>query len=84
MLRTQYINPFFGAFDVANVNTKELVDFDKRRTEQLGCKAHHSTFNTHNTALNRVLDKAEQRGWMTLKTIKSFILLGFRCKTILV
>jgi integrase len=31
----------------------------------MGRKAHHSTINTHNTALNRVLDEAEQRGWIT-------------------
>jgi len=41
------------------------VDFGKWRTKKLGRKAHHSTINTHNTALNRVLDEAEQRGWIT-------------------
>jgi integrase len=53
------------AYDVANINAKALVDFGKWRTEKLGRKAHHSTINTHNTALNRVLDEAEQRGWIT-------------------
>ena len=61
----KYLIPFFGSYDVANINAKALVDFGKWRTEQLGRKAHHSTINTHNTALNRVLDEAEQRGWIT-------------------
>ena len=51
----KYLIPFFGSYDVANINAKALVDFGKWRTEQLGRKAHHSTINTHNTALNRVL-----------------------------
>ncbi|TQM92405.1 tyrosine-type recombinase/integrase [Roseinatronobacter monicus] len=50
---------------MANIDTKALIEFGKWRTEQLGRKAHHSTINTHNTALNRVLDEAEQRGWIT-------------------
>lgn len=31
----------------------------------IGPEAHHSNINTHNTALNRMLDEAEQRGWIT-------------------
>ena len=61
----KYLIPFFGGRDVANIDAKALVEFGKWRTEQLGRKAHHSTINTHNTALNRVLDEAEQRGWIT-------------------
>ena len=61
----RYLIPFFGKYDVANIDTKALIEFGKWRTEQLGRKAHHSTINTHNTALNRVLDEAEQRGWIT-------------------
>jgi integrase len=61
----KYLIPFFGSYDVANIDAKALVEFGKWRTEQLGRKAHHSTINTHNTALNRVLDEAEQRGWIT-------------------
>jgi hypothetical protein len=45
----KYLIPFFGSYDVANINAKALVDFGKWRTEQLGRKAHHSTINTHNT-----------------------------------
>lgn len=61
----KYLIPFFGNYDVANIDAKVLVEFGKWRTTQLGRKAHHSTINTHNTALNRVLDEAEQRGCIT-------------------
>lgn len=61
----KYLIPFFGNYDVANVDTKSLIKFGQWRTAELGRKAHHSTINTHNTALNRVLDEAEQRGWIT-------------------
>ena len=61
----KYLIPFFGNYDVANIDTKALIEFGKWRTKELGRKAHHSTINTHNTALNRVLDEAEQRGWIT-------------------
>jgi len=61
----KYLIPFFGGYDVASIDAKTLVEFGKWRTAQLGRKAHHSTINTHNTALNRVLDEAEQRGWIT-------------------
>ncbi|SHK49107.1 Phage integrase family protein [Shimia gijangensis] len=61
----KYLIPYFGNYDVASINTKSLIEFGKWRTQELGRKAHHSTINTHNTALNRVLDEAEQRGWIT-------------------
>ena len=47
--------------------------FDKWRTEKLGRPAALSTINTHNSALNRVLDEAELRGWIT-KAIRPTLL----------
>lgn len=61
----KYLVPFFGNYDVAKIDTKSLIKFGQWRTQQLGRKAHHSTINTHNTALNRVLDEAQERGWIT-------------------
>jgi integrase len=61
----KYLIPYFGSYDIASIDTKSLIKFGKWRTQELGRKAHHSTINTHNTALNRVLDEAEQRGWIT-------------------
>ncbi|WP_424178940.1 tyrosine-type recombinase/integrase [Yoonia sp. TsM2_T14_4] len=50
---------------MASIDVASLQKFDVWRTEQMGRKAAHSTINTHNSALNRVLDEAELRGWIT-------------------
>ncbi|MBC6441868.1 MAG: site-specific integrase [Rhodobacteraceae bacterium] len=61
----RYLIPFFGNKSGASIKVSDLKDFDAWRTEKLGRRAAHSTINTHNPALNRVLDKAEMRGWIT-------------------
>jgi len=61
----RYLIPFFGALDVATIDVAALKRFDAWRTQQMGKPAAHSTINTHNSALNRVLDEAELRGWIT-------------------
>lgn len=61
----KYLIPFFGQWDVASIDVAALKKFDSWRTEKLGRPAAHSTINTHNSALNRVLDEAELRGWIT-------------------
>ena len=61
----KYLIPFFGQWDVASIDVAALKKFDRWRTEKLGRPAAHSTINTHNSALNRVLDEAELRGWIT-------------------
>lgn len=61
----RYLIPFFGNKAVASIKVSDLKEFDTWRTEKLGRRAAHSTINTHNSALNRVLDEAEMRGWIT-------------------
>jgi len=61
----RYLIPFFGALDVASIDVAALKRFDVWRTQQMAKPAAHSTINTHNSALNRVLDEAELRGWIT-------------------
>jgi integrase len=61
----KYLIPFFGQWDVASIDVAALKKFDTWRTEKLERPAAHSTINTHNSALNRVLDEAELRGWIT-------------------
>lgn len=61
----RYLIPYFGNREVASIKARDLQDFDTWRTEKLGRRAAHSTINTHNSALNRVLDVAEARGWIT-------------------
>lgn len=60
-----YLIPYFGKWDVASIDVAALQKFDDWRTEKMGRKAAQSTINTHNSALNRVLDEAELRGWIT-------------------
>lgn len=69
----RYLIPFFGQWDVASIDVAALRKFDAWRTQQLGRPAAHSTINTHNSALNRVLDEAELRGWIT-KAIRPTLL----------
>lgn len=61
----RYLIPYFGKWDVVSIDVASLQKFDAWRTEKMGRKAAHSTINTHNSALNRVLDEAELRGWIT-------------------
>ena len=77
----KYLIPFFGGYDVSNIDTKVVIEFGKWRTEKLGRKAHHSTINTHNSALNRVLDEAQQRGWITHQTRPKPINDGLKSKS---
>ncbi|MDC0012948.1 site-specific integrase [Octadecabacter sp.] len=69
----RYLIPYFGKMDIASIKFKDLQAFDTWRTQKLGRQAAHSTINTHNSALNRVLDEAEQRGWITSSIRPSLI-----------
>ena len=69
----RYLIPYFGNMNVASIKFSDLQAFDAWRTEKLGRQAAHSTINTHNSALNRVLDEAEQRGWITSSIRPSLI-----------
>lgn len=69
----RYLIPYFGNMNVASIKFSDLQAFDAWRTKKLGRQAAHSTINTHNSALNRVLDEAEQRGWITSSIRPSLI-----------
>ena len=69
----KYLIPFFGQMNAASIDVDALQRFDKWRTDKLGRPAALSTINTHNSALNRVLDEAELRGWIT-KAIRPTLL----------
>lgn len=89
-----YLIPFFGNYDVANLDVKLLNNYEEWRNKKMGreveqkklnsikgksaaqieiqldqasikFKAKQSTINTHNSALNRVLDEATLHGWIT-------------------
>ena len=100
----EYLLPFFGNYNVDNINVPLLADYSTWRDEKIRnakwmkkvdaakrrattakernaadniakpqYKAMQSTINTHNSALNRVLDEALQRGWIT-ESIKPTLL----------
>lgn len=89
-----YLIPFFGNYDIANINPKLLKEYETWRDKKIGrakeqkrlnllkgkstaevedllqeaankFRAAQSTINTHNSALNRVLDEAMLNGWIT-------------------
>ncbi len=60
-----YLKPFFGAHTLDNLTPALLKEFDEWRLKKLGHEPKASTITTHNSAMNRVLDLAEQHGWMT-------------------
>jgi integrase len=61
----RWLIPYFGATDIAKVDLAGLTAFDQWRTKELGRVPAQSTINNHNAALNRVLNEAELRGWIT-------------------
>lgn len=100
----EYLLPFFGNYNVDNINVPLLADYSTWRDGKIrnakwmkkvnAARSHaktakelkaadnipkphyqamQSTINTHNSALNRVLDEALQRGWIT-ESIKPTLL----------
>ena len=71
-----YLIPFFGKYDIANITIKLLTEYadwrdvhislqkNRRKTIQAKkFKVSQSTINTHNSALNRVFDEAMLGGF---------------------
>jgi integrase len=61
----KYLKPFFGKHDIASITPVLLQKFDVWRTQEMGRVPKASTLTTHNSALNKVFDYAEMRGWLT-------------------
>ncbi len=59
-----YLIPFFGKFNIANITYKQVHAYEQWRREKFGRELKASTVNTHNSALNRVFDEAVTRGYM--------------------
>lgn len=60
-----YLKPFFGTHTLDKVTPALLKEFDNWRQRKLGHEPKASTITTHNSAMNKVFDLAEQHGWMT-------------------
>ena len=59
-----YLIPFFGKFNIANIGYKQVHAYEQWRREKFGRELKASTVNTHIAALNRVFDEAIARGYM--------------------
>lgn len=60
----KYLIPFFGKYRVDSIDFAVLEEFDKWRTKRMGAAPKHSTLLNHNAALNRVLEVAEEKGYI--------------------
>ena len=61
-----YLIPFFGNHSITSVDIALLDDFDRWREQQMGKAPSHSTLLTQNAAMNRVIDEAVLRGFLTV------------------
>ena len=59
-----YLIPFFGKYNIANINYQQVSAYEEWRKQKFGRELKASTVNTHIAALNRVFDEAIAREYM--------------------
>ncbi len=59
-----YLNPFFGKYNIANINYQQVKAYEEWRKEKFDRELKASTVNTHIAAPNRVFDEAIVREYM--------------------
>lgn len=60
----KYLIPFFGKHNVNNITPLLLAEYEAWRDKRMQKSAKRSTVQTHNAAINRVLDEAEIQGFL--------------------
>ena len=60
-----YLIPILGNMAVTSIDAAALDHLDVKRITKMGRQPSKSTLLTHNAALNRVLDEAQMRGFLT-------------------
>ena len=60
-----YLVPFFGNYNIANIDYALVIAFGTWRKVKMGHEPKSSTISTHNSALNRIFDEAMANGYMT-------------------
>ena len=60
----KYLIPFFGNYNLTSIGYEELKKFGTWRVKTMGRNPVLSTVTTHNSAMNRIFDKAVERGWI--------------------
>ena len=64
-----YLIPFFGNKNIDGINFDALDEYEVWRTEQMGRAPAYSTVRKHNVTLNRVFDKAVEKGYLTQSAV---------------
>ena len=60
-----YLVPFFGSYNITNIDYALVKDFTTWRKVKMGHEPKSSSISTHNSALNRIFDEAMANGYMT-------------------
>lgn len=60
-----YLIPFFKQYNINSINYEALNQFYAWRINKMGKNPSASAINTHNSAMNRVMDEALLRGFIT-------------------
>ena len=61
----KYLIPFFGKYEVGQITTELVADFEAWRTSEMGKVPKASTKLNHTSAYNRVINLARERGMLT-------------------
>jgi integrase len=61
----KYLIPFFGKYEVGQITTELVADFEAWRTSEMGKVPKASTKLNHTSAYNRVINLARERGMIT-------------------
>jgi integrase len=61
----EYLIPILGKRNITSIDVSVLDELDAQRIIMMGREPTRSTLLTHNSALNRVFDEAQMRGFLT-------------------
>lgn len=61
----EYLIPILGKRNITSIDVSVLDELDAQRIVMMGKEPTKSTVLTHNSALNRVFDEAQMRGFLT-------------------
>jgi integrase len=71
-----YLVPCLGKLIIANIDAAALTKLETFRNAKMKKTPTRSTLLTHNAALNRVFDEAENRGFLTKATRPKLVAIG--------
>lgn len=75
-----YLVPCLGKLTITNIDTAALAKLETFRNTKMGKIPSRSTLLTHNAALNKVFDEAEERGFLNKATRPKLVAIGAKSK----